>query len=250
MKNGSGIYRIVDLKGRVYVGSAVDLNRRCNRHFATLKRGTHYNKKLLNVFSKYGESSLTFEIIEYCEIENLLCREQFYIDTLKPFFNNCLVAGSPLGIKHSDETKRKQSEKRVGVKIHSDEFKNRVSESNKNRVWTDEMKLKMSESKKGKKLSEEHKLAIGLFFKGKKLSEGHKRKIGEKSKGRKCSENTKQAVAKANKERIISDETRKKISEGSKGRIFSEESKLKKSESMKKYFLNKKQQQNYAYSAH
>jgi len=201
MKKQSGIYKIVDLKGRIYVGSAMDLNRRCNSHFATLRNGKHYNKKLLNVFSKYGESSLTFEIIEYCNVEDLIIREQFYIDLLNPFFNNCLVAGSPLGYKHSDETKRKHSLSRTGIKKHSDEFKNELAERNKKRVWSKESKEKLSKSQTGKKVSNENKLKTSLLHKGKVLTDEHKRKISESNKGRICSEKTRMAVSLSNKKR-------------------------------------------------
>jgi len=47
------------------------------------------------------------EIIEYCDPENCIPREQFYIDLLKPEYNILPKAGSNLGFKHSEETLNK-----------------------------------------------------------------------------------------------------------------------------------------------
>jgi len=62
---------------------------------------------------KYGYSNFTLEILEYCEPENALAREQHYLDHLKPEYNilqialaaqdawGCFAAGSILGYKQS-----------------------------------------------------------------------------------------------------------------------------------------------------
>jgi group I intron endonuclease len=67
--------------------------------------------------------------------EVLIEREQHYIDELDPFFNICKVAGSPLGVKHSKETRRKMSEAHKGKKMgpHSEETKRKMSKANKGR---------------------------------------------------------------------------------------------------------------------
>lgn len=154
-----GIYKIVDQKGRVYIGSSADLKARKSKHFTELQKGIHGNKKLQRVADKYGISSLVFSVIEYCERHLLISKEQSYIDQLNPFFNICLVAGVSNGMagkKHSEEVKRAIAEKVAG---------------NTNR--------------RGAKISEESKNKMRLAKVGKKLTEEHKRKIGEKSKGRK-----------------------------------------------------------------
>jgi group I intron endonuclease len=58
---------------------------------------------------KYGYSSFKVYILEYCEKENLIQREQYYFDRLNPNYNICKTAGSTLGRKHSEETKEKLS---------------------------------------------------------------------------------------------------------------------------------------------
>jgi group I intron endonuclease len=49
------------------------------------------NKGLL----KYGFSNFSLEILEYCEVENLIEREKYYFNLLKPEYNIALEPGSP-----------------------------------------------------------------------------------------------------------------------------------------------------------
>jgi group I intron endonuclease len=53
---------------------------------------------------KYGYSGFKLEIIEYCNKDDLLNREQYYMDLLKPKYNVYKIAGSSLGYKHTEET--------------------------------------------------------------------------------------------------------------------------------------------------
>lgn len=53
---------------------------------------------------KYGYSNFQLDILEYCEGSNLIEREQYYLDLLKPEYNILLIAGSSLGFKHKSET--------------------------------------------------------------------------------------------------------------------------------------------------
>lgn len=51
---------------------------------------------------KYGYSNFILEILEYCDKFDLLNREQYYMNLLKPEYNVLLTAGSNLGFKHSE----------------------------------------------------------------------------------------------------------------------------------------------------
>jgi group I intron endonuclease len=44
------------------------------------------------------------EILEYCDSEDLIKREQYYLDLLEPKYNLLTKAGSTLGYKHTEET--------------------------------------------------------------------------------------------------------------------------------------------------
>lgn len=92
-----------------YIGQTQSLKKRWNRHINLLKKKTHPNPKLQNVYNKWGEPQ--FHIIEECSIEELNEREQFYLNLL---FDdpNCVnlakYAEAPnRGRKFSEETLEK-----------------------------------------------------------------------------------------------------------------------------------------------
>ena len=84
---------------------------------------------------KYGYSSFTLVILEYCEPSNVIAREQFYLSLLCPEYNILQTAGSLIGFKHSDETRKKISDAMSGEnnhmfgKNHSDETRKKMSKS-------------------------------------------------------------------------------------------------------------------------
>lgn len=125
----SGIYQIKNkINRKSYIGSSVRLNKRWKRHLTDLKCNVHHSLALQRAFHKYGSDNFEFNILENCEETVLLEREQYYLDTLKPEYNICSVAGNCLGIKQSEETieKRKISNNKywdsVGRK-HKDKLK-------------------------------------------------------------------------------------------------------------------------------
>jgi hypothetical protein len=65
------------------------------------------NSIIYNAFKKYGLENFSFEILEYCDKDNLILKEQYYLDYLEPLYNILKTAGSPLGRKHSEEAKIK-----------------------------------------------------------------------------------------------------------------------------------------------
>lgn len=114
----SGIYIITsNIKpNRIYVGSAVNINKRKREHLNSLKRGDHCNNKLQRHYNKYGRNDLNFYIILECTKNDLLKLEQYFIDFYKPYFNICIVAGSNFGLKRSEETINKLSNSLMGNK--------------------------------------------------------------------------------------------------------------------------------------
>ena len=69
----SGIYRILNrVNGKLYVGSAVEIENRWKTHLACLRGKYHINKHLENAWLKYGEEAFLFEIIEKCPCENFV----------------------------------------------------------------------------------------------------------------------------------------------------------------------------------
>lgn len=165
----SGIYKIKCLKnGKIYIGSSFNIIKRINNHFKKLKNNTHINKHLQASYNAYGKDSFVWEILERCDIEFLLYREQFWMDETKCYdrtigFNNCIKSDRPLGYKHTEEAKRKMSQLKSGKKL-SQEHINKISKANAGRKRTEHSRRKISESKSGEK---------NPMF-GKKEDENHK----------------------------------------------------------------------------
>ena len=105
----SGIYAIVHIaSGKRYVGSAIDLRARSDQHKRALSTQRHGNRLLQRAWNKYGEGAFQFVILEYCKTELLLEAEQRYIDE-RSEYNLSPTARSPLGVRHTKETKAKYS---------------------------------------------------------------------------------------------------------------------------------------------
>ena len=98
IKTICGIYVIKNkINGKFYIGSSDDIRHRWYEHSYKLKRNKHNNTHLQNAWNKYGENNFEFLIVERCNNEDLLTREQHYIDELQPFkengYNICDIAG-------------------------------------------------------------------------------------------------------------------------------------------------------------
>ena len=119
-----GIYLWVNkITNKIYVGSSISLSRRIRSHILESS-----NKNLRKDINKYGITNFTMSILEFIEFKedikelkkHVLEREQYYLDTLckaselnkdfyKISYNKNRKADSPLGYKHSEESKKKMS---------------------------------------------------------------------------------------------------------------------------------------------
>jgi len=237
----SGIYKIQSQinPGRCYIGSAINFRDRWRCHLKSLRNNKHHSPQLQRHFNKYSESDLVFIIIEPCFPEFLIIREQFYIDTLKPYFNVCQIAGSTLGFLHSEKTKLKTrikiSESLMGEKNHffrkhhTKESIKKQSEAAKQRPTDSvETRRKKSISHKGKGLGSDNPM-FGFNHSGKNNPNyGKKDSIESRNKKR---------IATLN----MSDEHRRKLSEAGKKRKHSEAELKIMSEAQKKAWIIRKQ---------
>jgi group I intron endonuclease len=81
-----GIYRIKNiLNGKCYYGSSKNIEKRWIRHKNVLKNNKH-NPLLQRAWDKYGKDNFIFEVVELCDEDLLLLREQVYLD-LHPEYN-------------------------------------------------------------------------------------------------------------------------------------------------------------------
>jgi len=186
----SGIYEIKNLTNdKRYVGSAVDLRRRERDHKRALLKGAHTNRYLQNSWNKYGEGAFEFDVIEYWEPEFLVGMEQWWMNMLRPEYNMCMVAGSRLGCKHTDEAKAKMmgNTNCVGYK-QTNEHKAKASAANMGYIATAETRAKISKALMGNtnclghKQTDEAKANTSAALKGKKRGPYQRLMLGGKSK--------------------------------------------------------------------
>lgn len=200
-----GVYQIRNtLNDKVYIGCSVDLRRRFHKHLRDLRQGTHHSQKLQRAWTKYGEGSFIFEVLQLVGIvPELLPAEQHWLDLLKPHapqtgYNICSEARLRLGVHTSPETR-----------------------------------ARMAAAQRGRKLPPEQVEAMRQRMLGVPRSEATRQKIGEASTGRLHSEEAKKKIGAAQKGKVVSEETRQKIREAKKGnnswagRKHSEETKEK-----------------------
>lgn len=142
-KKKSGIYKLTNLTNKkFYVGSSVDLGRRFTTYYSFKFIDARKTSLICRALLKYGYSKFKLEILEYCRKEDLLKREQYYLNLLKPEYNILTNAGSSLGYRHREETIAK-----FKTRKHTEETKSKI------KAWsfTPEIGEKIS-AKKGTKV--------------------------------------------------------------------------------------------------
>jgi len=154
----SGIYAIECVHtGERYVGSAVNVARRWERHRCELKKRRHHSWKLQRAWNKHGEEAFRFIILEAVnEKTSLLPAEQRHLDEsirAGKSLNVLPTAGSPLGARQTPESCAKRAQTLRGHYV-SEETKLKISTKAKGRKVSEETRKRMSEAKKNAKRSE------------------------------------------------------------------------------------------------
>jgi group I intron endonuclease len=76
-----GIYCIINsINGKKYIGSSRNIESRFKNHLCRLNKNKHTNTHLQNAVNKYGIKNFSFSIIEKCTINELINKEQYYIN--------------------------------------------------------------------------------------------------------------------------------------------------------------------------
>lgn len=153
-KNQCGIYQLT-INNKFYIGSAKNIGIRLSKHLLDLERNKHHSIYLQRAWNKY--QNIDVEIIEICN--DIIEKEQYYIDVLKPDFNLCMNAANCEGIKRSENHKNKISEHHKNNKeywteiyknrviSHSSETKQKIKEKSLGRIFSKETRKKLSEAK-------------------------------------------------------------------------------------------------------
>ena len=156
-KDKAVVYRWVNnINNKTYIGISINLPIRLHKYYS-VKHLAKHKTPIHNTLLKYGFENFTLEILEYCENGiNLVVREQYYLDLLKPEYNILGQAGSSLGFKHKAETLEFFYTSRKA----SEETKQNLSLAATGRVLTEEDKKKISDARKGINLSNEIRAKI------------------------------------------------------------------------------------------
>lgn len=130
----TGIYKIHftnSKNDKVYIGSASGKSGFYNRwksHISSLKNNKSGNKILQSASNKYDINNIVFEIIEICDSNICLIREQFNIDKYDSYnfgYNARPIASNNGGLSMSVDTKEKISNRwKLKRDLYSDEVRN------------------------------------------------------------------------------------------------------------------------------
>lgn len=119
-----GIYKIINPKGRIYIGQSVNIERRKGNY--SKLQDCKNQIKLYRSLKKYGFSSHIFEVLEECTIDELNKKERYWQD-----FYNVLEEGL--------NCKLTKTEDKSG--LMSKELRDRLSKSHLQRNSTEEGKI-------------------------------------------------------------------------------------------------------------
>lgn len=145
-KGKSGIYMWTNkITGDIYIGQAVDLANRLKRYYNDNYLEKNKSFLISRALMKYGVSSFSITILEYCGKSELNEREQYYLDNLEPDYNILKIAASFLGYTPTEEAKAKISKALKGIN-RSEETKELIREKALGRKHSEDTKLKMSMS--------------------------------------------------------------------------------------------------------
>lgn len=191
----TGIYEIRNtINGKRYIGSAVDFGNRWRQHVQSLIRGDHHCRVLQRAWLRYTPRAFQFNKLLACSKENLIMYEQICMDALKPEYNCAPKAGSQLGYRHSDESRKRMSASRakdfspMTGKKHTEATKARIAAAKRgvpSVPCSPEKKAKLSAIHKGRIITPEQRAKISTTLTGHKQSAQQIEKRVQKLRGRK-----------------------------------------------------------------
>lgn len=130
-------------------------------HKFHLRRGDNPCRGLQHAANKYGWQNLEFEVLEFCQLPELIAAEQRHLDAAdrSRLYNARLVAESNRGWRHSPAGRAAMSagHKRRGAK-RTAEHKAIISRTHRGKVNSDDTRKRISVSKSSTGLEGVHRL--------------------------------------------------------------------------------------------
>jgi len=127
-----GVYRIQSRvhPDRCYIGSAINIHKRWDRHKKNFRDGTA-NAIIQAHYNKYGIEDFEFSIVALCSKQELFSQETIwwgkivwieqcfilaykYNGSNRPYLNASPFAGNVLGVKHSEQANKAKSIRQTG----------------------------------------------------------------------------------------------------------------------------------------
>jgi len=140
---GCGIYAILNqTTGKGYIGSSINMARRCREHHRKMSAGTHESPKLLADCATDGVQAFRFVVLDRCASEELPHLEEQFIAAFNAVEDGYNTLSGPFsygfrGGHHRPESRKKMSASQALAGL---------SERNRRRVWTPEMRQRTSEA--------------------------------------------------------------------------------------------------------
>jgi group I intron endonuclease len=171
-----GVYEIFNkITGDRYIGSSRNIRSRFNGHKGLLRSNKHHSKKLQLAFNHYKESAFEFRLISKCELALQFILEQFYLDSMLPFYNTAISVESPMKYRtHTVEVRKNM----IGRKT----WNKGVPRTEEEKAYMS-YKRKLAASKQTPEQKEKYRKRTTEYlktykpFKGKKHTEERKRLI-------------------------------------------------------------------------
>ena len=123
-----GIYKITNtITGDFYIGSSKDVKRRWRDHKCQSRWNKYPNNPMYQDMKQYGTDKFAFEILAEVEADKLKEKEQEFIETLNPIYNQMNAKG--LNVERRKKAKKeyeKTDKRKKYKKEHDNKYYNQL----------------------------------------------------------------------------------------------------------------------------